>query len=285
MPGSTPVVQHMNIQLRPGQRCLLIGANGAGKTTLLKTLAGQHMVPEESIRVLGRPPFHDTKLTASGDLSYLGGNWVRDIAFAGYSIPLQVLAAESCTNSSARSKLTTCAMLLLACCTARQLCTRAVSGCVGHAMWHCARPGPLLTTCSACLTCFSLPCTPLKCTDRTLCNPTPQPSPTGPNISLSICPAASAKLVTSLTLQGDFPAAKMIDGLHGVDPARKARLLEVLDVDPTWRMHLVSDGQRRRVQLLLGLLHPFKVSPWACMCTGCCTGVVLCMRYSCALAC
>ena len=90
MPGSTPVVQHMNIQLRPGQRCLLIGANGAGKTTLLKTLAGQHMVPEDSIRILGRPPFHDTKLTASGDLSYLGGNWVRDIAFAGYSIPLQV---------------------------------------------------------------------------------------------------------------------------------------------------------------------------------------------------
>ena len=60
-------------------------------------------------------------------------------------------------------------------------------------------------------------------------------------------------------LQGDFPAAKMIDGLAGVDPQRKARLLEVLDIDPRWRMHLVSDGQRRRVQLMLGLLHPFKV--------------------------
>ena len=67
--------------------------------------------------------------------------------------------------------------------------------------------------------------------------------------------------LTPCSVQGDFPAAKMVDGLHGVDPARKARLLEVLDVDPTWRMHLVSDGQRRRVQLLLGLLHPFKVPP------------------------
>ena len=48
------------------------------------------MVSADSVSVLGRSPFHDTQLTASGDLSYLGGNWDRDIAFAGYSIPLQV---------------------------------------------------------------------------------------------------------------------------------------------------------------------------------------------------
>ena len=68
-------------------------------------------------------------------------------------------------------------------------------------------------------------------------------------------------------MQGDFPAEKMIQGLSGVDPARKARLLEVLDIDPAWRMHTVSDGQRRRVQLLLGLLHPFKVHEMP-VCTG-----------------
>jgi CCR4-NOT complex subunit CAF16 len=33
-----------------------------------------------------------------------------------------------------------------------------------------------------------------------------------------------------------------------------ARLLDVLGIDPAWRMHCVSDGQRRRVQILLGLL-------------------------------
>jgi hypothetical protein len=51
----------------------------------------------------------------------------------------------------------------------------------------------------------------------------------------------------------------MIDSVPGVDPARRARLLEVLDIDPAWRMHQVSDGQRRRVQICVGLLRPFKV--------------------------
>ena len=79
----------MTIALPRGARCLLIGSNGAGKTTLLKILGGKHIVPKSAVTVLGQPPFHDTDLTASGRLSYLGGNWDRDIAFAGYSIPLQ----------------------------------------------------------------------------------------------------------------------------------------------------------------------------------------------------
>jgi CCR4-NOT complex subunit CAF16 len=45
----------------------------------------------------------------------------------------------------------------------------------------------------------------------------------------------------------------------GVDPARRDRLIEVLGVDVGWHMHAVSDGQRRRVQLLLGLLRPREV--------------------------
>lgn len=52
----------------------------------------------------------------------------------------------------------------------------------------------------------------------------------------------------------------MINSIPGVDPARKARLIEVLDIDVNWRMHQVSDGQRRRVQICVGLLRPFKVS-------------------------
>ena len=30
------------------------------------------------------------QLTSSGDLSYLGAQWRRDVAFAGYNIALQV---------------------------------------------------------------------------------------------------------------------------------------------------------------------------------------------------
>ncbi|KAL6929786.1 hypothetical protein ACO0SA_001190 [Hanseniaspora valbyensis] len=36
-------------------------------------------------------------------------------------------------------------------------------------------------------------------------------------------------------------------------------LMEILEVDLGWRMHMLSDGQKRRVQLIMGLLKPFKV--------------------------
>ncbi|KAI8388192.1 P-loop containing nucleoside triphosphate hydrolase protein [Radiomyces spectabilis] len=42
-------------------------------------------------------------------------------------------------------------------------------------------------------------------------------------------------------------------------PERTQRLLQVLDVDVNWRMHQVSDGQRRRVHLVMGLLQPWKL--------------------------
>jgi len=61
--------------------------------------------------------------------------------------------------------------------------------------------------------------------------------------------------------QGDFPAKRMIESVTGVCAARRARLMRVLDIDPEWRMHRVSDGQRRRVQICLGLLHPFQAGP------------------------
>ncbi|KAL1367610.1 hypothetical protein HN51_021668 [Arachis hypogaea] len=60
-------------------------------------------------------------------------------------------------------------------------------------------------------------------------------------------------------LQGDFSAEHMIFGVEGADPDRRNKLIELLDIDLQWRMHKVSDGQRRRVQICLGLLHPFKV--------------------------
>ncbi|KAL5990543.1 ABC transporter I member 19 [Asimina triloba] len=60
-------------------------------------------------------------------------------------------------------------------------------------------------------------------------------------------------------LQGDFSAEHMIFGVAGVDPVRREKLIDLLDIDLQWRMHKVSDGQRRRVQICMGLLHPFKV--------------------------
>ena len=41
--------------------------------------------------------------------------------------------------------------------------------------------------------------------------------------------------------------------------ARRDELVHVLDIDLTWRMHAVSDGERRRVQLAMGLLRPWTI--------------------------
>ncbi|KAF2431295.1 P-loop containing nucleoside triphosphate hydrolase protein [Tothia fuscella] len=40
---------------------------------------------------------------------------------------------------------------------------------------------------------------------------------------------------------------------------RRDQLVSILDIDTTWRMHAVSDGERRRVQLAMGLLRPWRI--------------------------
>lgn len=42
-------------------------------------------------------------------------------------------------------------------------------------------------------------------------------------------------------------------------PDRRDELIRLLDVDPEWHMHQISDGERRRVQILLGMIKPFRV--------------------------
>lgn len=146
-PGSTPLIDEFSLTLHSGDRCLLVGSNGAGKTTLLKIIGGKHMVGQEMVKVFGRSAFHDTALTTSGDLSYLGGEWRREVAFAGFEVPIQM----------------------------------------------------------------------------------------------------------------EISADKMIFGVAGIHPQRREELIKVLGIDLSWRMHKVSDGQRRRVQICMGLLKPFKV--------------------------
>lgn len=50
---------------------------------------------------------------------------------------------------------------------------------------------------------------------------------------------------------------KSVGGDHY--PDRKDELVEVLDIDLDWRMHAVSDGERRRVQLAMGLIRPWRI--------------------------
>lgn len=60
-------------------------------------------------------------------------------------------------------------------------------------------------------------------------------------------------------LQADIHVGSMMKKLQEEFPERRDFLIKLLRVDPEWRMHQVSDGQRRRVQIFLGLLRPFKV--------------------------
>ena len=51
--GGPPLLEHMNLQIEPGERICLIGRNGVGKTTFLKLIAGG-LQPDSG--VLSRAP-------------------------------------------------------------------------------------------------------------------------------------------------------------------------------------------------------------------------------------
>ncbi|TPX55557.1 hypothetical protein PhCBS80983_g05227 [Powellomyces hirtus] len=58
----------------------------------------------------------------------------------------------------------------------------------------------------------------------------------------------------------DVPVSRLLKTLGAERyPERCSQLLEIMDVDPDWHMHEVSDGQRRRVQIVLGLMEPWEL--------------------------
>jgi CCR4-NOT complex subunit CAF16 len=60
-------------------------------------------------------------------------------------------------------------------------------------------------------------------------------------------------------MTADIPVSGMMAALQAEYPERRDELIEMLGIDTEWRMHQLSDGQRRRVQLLIGLIRPFKI--------------------------
>eukprot|EP01112_Ceratiomyxa_fruticulosa_P020711 TRINITY_DN7139_c0_g1_i4.p1 TRINITY_DN7139_c0_g1~~TRINITY_DN7139_c0_g1_i4.p1 ORF type:complete len:297 (+),score=55.19 TRINITY_DN7139_c0_g1_i4:1566-2456(+) len=58
----------------------------------------------------------------------------------------------------------------------------------------------------------------------------------------------------------DIEVATLLETIKANDyPERRDKLMDLLDVDIKWHMHEISDGERRRVQLLLGLIQPYSV--------------------------
>ncbi|KAK4938040.1 CCR4-NOT regulatory complex component [Elasticomyces elasticus] len=58
----------------------------------------------------------------------------------------------------------------------------------------------------------------------------------------------------------DIAVPILLDSVGGsYYPDRRDELVRILDIDLRWRMHAVSDGERRRVQLAMGLIRPWDV--------------------------
>lgn len=58
----------------------------------------------------------------------------------------------------------------------------------------------------------------------------------------------------------DIGVAELLRSVGGdAYPERRDELIGVLDIDIAWRMHAVSDGERRRVQLAMGLIRPWTI--------------------------
>ncbi|SPO42084.1 related to ATP-binding cassette (ABC) transporter [Pseudozyma flocculosa] len=129
-----PALEHCDLKLRRGSRCLLIGANGAGKSTLLRLLAGKRLCDSKA-RVFGKDVFRESP---SG-ITYLGTEWAM--------------------------------------------------------------------------------------------NP---------------------------VVRSDIVVSHFLNSVGGYrHKERRDRLLDILDVDLDWHMHAISDGERRRVQLCMGLMEPW----------------------------
>ncbi|PSR94877.1 ABC transporter I family member 21 like [Actinidia chinensis var. chinensis] len=237
--AQSPLFVDFNLKILPGSRCLLVGANGSGKTTLLKILAGKHMVGgRDVVRVLNSSAFHDTNLVCNGDLSYLGGSWSKTIGSAG-DVPLQgdfsaehMIFGVDGVDPVRREKLIELLDIDL------QWRMHKVSDGQRRRVQICMgllHPFQVLLL---------------------------------DEITVDLDVVARLDLLDffkeeceqgDVPLQGDFSAEHMIFGVDGVDPVRREKLIELLDIDLQWRMHKVSDGQRRRVQICMGLLHPFQV--------------------------
>mmetsp|Transcript_12222 Transcript_12222/g.33914 ORF Transcript_12222/g.33914 Transcript_12222/m.33914 type:complete len:344 (-) Transcript_12222:58-1089(-) len=63
----------------------------------------------------------------------------------------------------------------------------------------------------------------------------------------------------AVPLMADIAVRNMMERLQASYPERRDELVDMLGIDLDWRMHQLSDGQRRRVQILLGLVRPFRI--------------------------
>ncbi|KAG5472737.1 hypothetical protein LSCM4_02060 [Leishmania orientalis] len=75
----TASLRQVSVTTHRGDRVLVIGHNGSGKSTLLSLLAGRRKAQSGRVRVLGRDPFDDTRMTQH--ISMMGAPWPPEAVF------------------------------------------------------------------------------------------------------------------------------------------------------------------------------------------------------------
>ena len=63
----------------------------------------------------------------------------------------------------------------------------------------------------------------------------------------------------NMPLQSGMQVKEMMVKLKQDYPERNEELINVLKINPEWRLNAISEGQRKRVQLYLGLIKPFDI--------------------------
>lgn len=53
--GDSQILDHLNLQMEPGERLAIMGPSGTGKTTLLNCMAGLERIQRGQIHILGQP--------------------------------------------------------------------------------------------------------------------------------------------------------------------------------------------------------------------------------------
>lgn len=70
----------------------------------------------------------------------------------------------------------------------------------------------------------------------------------------------SIKRAMNPVVRGDIAVEDFLNSVGGYrHKTRRDILLDILDVDLDWHMHAISDGERRRVQLVMGLMGEWDV--------------------------
>lgn len=63
----------------------------------------------------------------------------------------------------------------------------------------------------------------------------------------------------NMPLQSGMQVKEMMVVLKEKHPERNRELMDVLKINPEWKLNAISEGQRKRVQLYLGLIQPFDI--------------------------